>query len=110
MVGKTKRREPLLPQRSVPRTKDSTINTDNMVIPHMDRRRPPPPPPPLTSLFAPQVEEETTGQNAPWLQDCVVSLSPCADLLVVAREQKAVFLSGQIRTHAYTHTHTHTHT
>uniref|UniRef100_A0A8C2XPD5 RAB3 GTPase activating protein subunit 2 (non-catalytic) n=1 Tax=Cyclopterus lumpus TaxID=8103 RepID=A0A8C2XPD5_CYCLU len=45
------------------------------------------------------VEEETTGQRAPWLQDCVVSLSPCSDLLVVAREQKAVFLSGQIRKH-----------
>ncbi|KAK9533264.1 hypothetical protein VZT92_008393 [Zoarces viviparus] len=41
------------------------------------------------------VEEETTGQRAPWLQDCVVSLSPCSDLLVVAREQKAVFLSAK---------------
>ncbi|KAG8013501.1 Rab3 GTPase-activating protein non-catalytic subunit [Nibea albiflora] len=30
------------------------------------------------------VEEETTGQSEPWLQDCVVSLSPCSDLLVVA--------------------------
>uniref|UniRef100_A0A665UN07 RAB3 GTPase activating protein subunit 2 (non-catalytic) n=1 Tax=Echeneis naucrates TaxID=173247 RepID=A0A665UN07_ECHNA len=39
--------------------------------------------------------EETTGQNALWLQDCVVSLSPCSDLLVVAREQKAVFLSAK---------------
>lgn len=48
-----------------------------------------------TFLFAPQVEEETTGQSEPWMQDCVVSLSPCSDLLVVAREQKAVFLSGQ---------------
>uniref|UniRef100_A0A8C2XG67 RAB3 GTPase activating protein subunit 2 (non-catalytic) n=1 Tax=Cyclopterus lumpus TaxID=8103 RepID=A0A8C2XG67_CYCLU len=53
---------------------------------------------PLTFLFAPQVEEETTGQRAPWLQDCVVSLSPCSDLLVVAREQKAVFLSAKWRT------------
>ncbi|XP_042356171.1 rab3 GTPase-activating protein non-catalytic subunit isoform X2 [Plectropomus leopardus] len=44
------------------------------------------------------VEEETTGQCAPWLQDCVVSLSPCSDLLVVAREQKAVFLSAKWRT------------
>ncbi|XP_054470240.1 rab3 GTPase-activating protein non-catalytic subunit isoform X4 [Anoplopoma fimbria] len=44
------------------------------------------------------VEEETTGQRAPWLQDCVVSLSPCSDLLVVAREQKAVFLSAKWRT------------
>ncbi|XP_031697159.1 rab3 GTPase-activating protein non-catalytic subunit-like [Anarrhichthys ocellatus] len=41
------------------------------------------------------MEEETTGQRAPWLQDCVVSLSPCSDLLVVAREQKAVFLSAK---------------
>ncbi|XP_035850645.1 rab3 GTPase-activating protein non-catalytic subunit isoform X2 [Sander lucioperca] len=44
------------------------------------------------------VEEETTGQKEPWLQDCVVSLSPCSDLLVVARQQKAVFLSAKWRT------------
>ncbi|KAM9340968.1 rab3 GTPase-activating protein non-catalytic subunit [Symphorus nematophorus] len=43
------------------------------------------------------VEEETTGQSGPWLQDCVVSMSPCSDLLVVAREQKAVFLSAKWR-------------
>uniref|UniRef100_UPI0037E92E33 rab3 GTPase-activating protein non-catalytic subunit isoform X2 n=1 Tax=Semicossyphus pulcher TaxID=241346 RepID=UPI0037E92E33 len=43
------------------------------------------------------VEEDTTGQSGPWLQDCVVSLSPCSDLLVVAREQKAVFLSAKWR-------------
>uniref|UniRef100_A0A3Q2DF65 RAB3 GTPase activating protein subunit 2 (non-catalytic) n=1 Tax=Cyprinodon variegatus TaxID=28743 RepID=A0A3Q2DF65_CYPVA len=42
--------------------------------------------------------EEPPGQSQPWLQDCVVSLSPCADLLVVAREQKAVFLSAKWRT------------
>ncbi|XP_034530674.1 rab3 GTPase-activating protein non-catalytic subunit isoform X2 [Notolabrus celidotus] len=42
-------------------------------------------------------EEETSGQSAPWLQDCVVSLSPCSDLLVVAREKKAVFLSAKWR-------------
>ena len=47
-----------------------------------------------------QVEEETGGQSNPWLQDCVVSLSPCSDLLVVARDQRAVFLSGQIFKHA----------
>lgn len=35
-------------------------------------------------------------QSAPWLQDCVVSLSPCSDLLVLAHDQKAAFLSGQI--------------
>uniref|UniRef100_A0A3B4VAW8 RAB3 GTPase activating protein subunit 2 (non-catalytic) n=1 Tax=Seriola dumerili TaxID=41447 RepID=A0A3B4VAW8_SERDU len=51
-----------------------------------------------TKLFAPQVEEEAVGQSAPWLQDCVVSLSPCSDLLVVAREHKAVFLSAKWRT------------
>ncbi|XP_023250459.1 rab3 GTPase-activating protein non-catalytic subunit isoform X4 [Seriola lalandi dorsalis] len=44
------------------------------------------------------VEEEAVGQSAPWLQDCVVSLSPCSDLLVVAREHKAVFLSAKWRT------------
>ncbi|XP_055087213.1 rab3 GTPase-activating protein non-catalytic subunit isoform X1 [Periophthalmus magnuspinnatus] len=43
--------------------------------------------------------EETVGQTAPgWLQDCVVALSPCSDLLVVAREQKAIFLSAKWRT------------
>uniref|UniRef100_A0A3Q1EL20 RAB3 GTPase activating protein subunit 2 (non-catalytic) n=1 Tax=Acanthochromis polyacanthus TaxID=80966 RepID=A0A3Q1EL20_9TELE len=44
------------------------------------------------------VEEETAGQKDPWLQDCVVSLSPCSDLLVVAREHRAVFLSAKWRT------------
>ncbi|XP_070776187.1 rab3 GTPase-activating protein non-catalytic subunit [Enoplosus armatus] len=43
------------------------------------------------------VEEETTGHSGTWLQDCVVSLSPCSDLLVVAREHKAVFLSAKWR-------------
>ncbi|XP_061824487.1 rab3 GTPase-activating protein non-catalytic subunit [Nerophis lumbriciformis] len=42
--------------------------------------------------------EEATELSAPWLQDCVVSLSPCSDLLVVAHEQKAVFLSAKWRT------------
>ncbi|XP_044022041.1 rab3 GTPase-activating protein non-catalytic subunit isoform X2 [Siniperca chuatsi] len=45
----------------------------------------------------PFVEEETTGQSGTWLQDCVVSLSPCSDLLVVAREHKAVFFSAKWR-------------
>ncbi|XP_069017004.1 rab3 GTPase-activating protein non-catalytic subunit isoform X2 [Embiotoca jacksoni] len=44
------------------------------------------------------VGEEATGQNGPWLQDCVVSLSPCSDLLVLAREHKAAFLSAKWRT------------
>ncbi|XP_037551139.1 rab3 GTPase-activating protein non-catalytic subunit [Nematolebias whitei] len=50
------------------------------------------------SSSATTVEEESSVQSEPWLQDCVVSLSPCADLLVVAREQKAVFLSAKWRT------------
>lgn len=43
--------------------------------------------------------EDSAGQTAPgWLQDCVVALSPCSDLLVIAREQRAVFLSAKWRT------------
>uniref|UniRef100_A0A673CNK7 RAB3 GTPase activating protein subunit 2 (non-catalytic) n=1 Tax=Sphaeramia orbicularis TaxID=375764 RepID=A0A673CNK7_9TELE len=43
--------------------------------------------------------EESVGQSGPsWMQDCVVSMSPCSDLLVVAREHKAVFLSAKWRT------------
>ncbi|XP_006022403.1 rab3 GTPase-activating protein non-catalytic subunit isoform X2 [Alligator sinensis] len=39
-------------------------------------------------------EEESTckTQTSYWLQDCVLSLSPTNDLMVIAREQKAVFL------------------
>lgn len=55
----------------------------------------------LKISFALQVTDDAGGQGEPWLQDCVVSLSPCADLLVVAREQKAAFLSGQILRHAH---------
>ncbi|XP_053164823.1 rab3 GTPase-activating protein non-catalytic subunit [Hemicordylus capensis] len=41
----------------------------------------------------PEEEEETTSktQAISWLQDCVLSLSPTNDLMVIAREQKAVF-------------------
>uniref|UniRef100_G3UMM7 RAB3 GTPase activating non-catalytic protein subunit 2 n=1 Tax=Loxodonta africana TaxID=9785 RepID=G3UMM7_LOXAF len=41
-----------------------------------------------------QEEEGTTckTQKTSWLQDCVLSLSPTNDLMVIAREQKAVFL------------------
>lgn len=46
---------------------------------------------------AAKTEEESTAQSDPWLQDCVVSLSPCADLLVVGREQRMVFLSAKWR-------------
>uniref|UniRef100_A0A8C9WHS9 RAB3 GTPase activating protein subunit 2 (non-catalytic) n=1 Tax=Scleropages formosus TaxID=113540 RepID=A0A8C9WHS9_SCLFO len=35
------------------------------------------------------------GKSAPWLHDCTVSLSPCSDLLVIAHEHKAVFLSAK---------------
>uniref|UniRef100_A0A8D0GT66 RAB3 GTPase activating non-catalytic protein subunit 2 n=1 Tax=Sphenodon punctatus TaxID=8508 RepID=A0A8D0GT66_SPHPU len=39
-------------------------------------------------------EEESTSksQTSYWLQGCVLSLSPTNDLMVIAREQKAVFL------------------
>ncbi|XP_072265981.1 rab3 GTPase-activating protein non-catalytic subunit isoform X1 [Pyxicephalus adspersus] len=41
-------------------------------------------------------EEEEVPSKAPssfWLQDCVLSLSPTNDLMVIAHEQKAVFLA-----------------
>ncbi|OCT79434.1 rab3 GTPase-activating protein non-catalytic subunit [Xenopus laevis] len=40
-------------------------------------------------------EEETTSTSPPfyWLQECVLSLSPTNDLMVIAHEQKAVFLA-----------------
>ncbi|XP_066236452.1 rab3 GTPase-activating protein non-catalytic subunit [Saccopteryx leptura] len=41
----------------------------------------------------PEEEENTCKtQKTSWLQDCVLSLSPTNDLMVIAREQKAVFL------------------
>ncbi|KAJ8274972.1 hypothetical protein COCON_G00095970 [Conger conger] len=45
-------------------------------------------------------EEESvpSSQSAAWLQDCAVSLSPCSDLLVIAREHKAAFMSAKWRT------------
>uniref|UniRef100_A0AAR2JUW2 RAB3 GTPase activating protein subunit 2 (non-catalytic) n=1 Tax=Pygocentrus nattereri TaxID=42514 RepID=A0AAR2JUW2_PYGNA len=45
-------------------------------------------------------EDGTTEvqQGVPWLQDCVLSLSPCSDLLVIAREHKAAFLSAKWQT------------
>ncbi|XP_028827646.1 rab3 GTPase-activating protein non-catalytic subunit isoform X4 [Denticeps clupeoides] len=45
-----------------------------------------------------QAEDQVETLDAPWLQDCVLSLSPCSDLLVIARETKAVFLSAKWRT------------
>uniref|UniRef100_A0A8B9HRE1 RAB3 GTPase activating protein subunit 2 (non-catalytic) n=1 Tax=Astyanax mexicanus TaxID=7994 RepID=A0A8B9HRE1_ASTMX len=38
-------------------------------------------------------EEEV--QHGPWLQECVLSISPCSDLMVIAREHKAAFLSAK---------------
>uniref|UniRef100_A0A3P8X8D0 RAB3 GTPase activating protein subunit 2 (non-catalytic) n=1 Tax=Esox lucius TaxID=8010 RepID=A0A3P8X8D0_ESOLU len=49
----------------------------------------------------PEAKEEdgnTVTVSAPWLQDCVVSLSPCSDLMVIAKNHKAVFLSVKWRT------------
>uniref|UniRef100_A0A671LSE1 Rab3 GTPase-activating protein non-catalytic subunit-like n=1 Tax=Sinocyclocheilus anshuiensis TaxID=1608454 RepID=A0A671LSE1_9TELE len=43
-------------------------------------------------------EDGAQLQSAPWLQDCVMSLSPCSDLLVIARDHKATFLSAKWRT------------
>ncbi|XP_019065957.1 rab3 GTPase-activating protein non-catalytic subunit [Fukomys damarensis] len=43
----------------------------------------------------PEPEEEGSTcktRKTSWLQDCVLSLSPTSDLMVIAREQKAVFL------------------
>ncbi|XP_053794432.1 rab3 GTPase-activating protein non-catalytic subunit isoform X2 [Vidua chalybeata] len=37
-------------------------------------------------------ESNTKNQRNYWLQDCVLSLSPTNDLMVIANEQKAVFL------------------
>uniref|UniRef100_A0A6Q2YTM1 RAB3 GTPase activating protein subunit 2 (non-catalytic) n=1 Tax=Esox lucius TaxID=8010 RepID=A0A6Q2YTM1_ESOLU len=41
---------------------------------------------------------DSAAVSAPWLQDCVVSLSPCSDLMVIAKNHKAVFLSVKWRT------------
>ncbi|KAJ8367335.1 hypothetical protein AAFF_G00320840 [Aldrovandia affinis] len=51
-----------------------------------------------TSHLQGEEESSPSSQSAPWLQDCAVSLSPCSDLLVIAREQKAVFMSAKWRT------------
>ncbi|KAG2467603.1 RBGPR protein, partial [Polypterus senegalus] len=46
----------------------------------------------------PEPESGRLAQSASWLQDCVLSLSPTNDLMVIAREQKAVFLSPKWKT------------
>ncbi|MBN3305707.1 RBGPR protein, partial [Amia calva] len=43
-------------------------------------------------------EEDGASQSTPWLQECAVSLSPCSDLMVLTRGQRAVFLSAKWRT------------
>lgn len=46
-----------------------------------------------TETQEPEEEGNTSKvQKTSWLQDCVLSLSPTNDLMVIAREQKAVFL------------------
>nr|XP_033792757.1 rab3 GTPase-activating protein non-catalytic subunit isoform X2 [Geotrypetes seraphini] len=48
-----------------------------------------------------ELEEEDSIRKAVkdyWLQDCVLSLSPTNDLMVIAREQKAVFLVPKWKT------------
>uniref|UniRef100_A0A8B9SR58 RAB3 GTPase activating non-catalytic protein subunit 2 n=1 Tax=Anas platyrhynchos TaxID=8839 RepID=A0A8B9SR58_ANAPL len=47
-----------------------------------------------SSMLIPLEEEESASKNQKnyWLQDCVLSLSPTNDLMVIANEQKAVFL------------------
>nr|KAF6302595.1 RAB3 GTPase activating non-catalytic protein subunit 2 [Pipistrellus kuhlii] len=45
------------------------------------------------ALQEPEEEGNTCKtQKTSWLQDCILSLSPTNDLMVIAREQKAVFL------------------
>ncbi|XP_055495695.1 rab3 GTPase-activating protein non-catalytic subunit [Leucoraja erinacea] len=42
-----------------------------------------------------EIKEDKSSSKAPtvsWLQDCVISLSPTNDLMVMARDQRAVFL------------------
>ncbi|XP_043917591.1 rab3 GTPase-activating protein non-catalytic subunit [Protopterus annectens] len=43
-------------------------------------------------------ESSTNAQTTSWFQNCAVSLSPTNDLMVLAHEQKAVFLSPKWRT------------
>ncbi|XP_063039869.1 rab3 GTPase-activating protein non-catalytic subunit [Engraulis encrasicolus] len=54
--------------------------------------------PEATENGPPVDDDSAQSIGIPWLQDCVLSLSPCSDLLVVARETKAVFLSARWRT------------
>ncbi|KAF4084482.1 hypothetical protein AMELA_G00129110 [Ameiurus melas] len=44
--------------------------------------------------------DDVQKNSAPWLQDCILALSPCSDLLVIARDHKAAFLSAKWQTDA----------
>ncbi|KAJ7402415.1 rab3 gtpase-activating protein non-catalytic subunit isoform x2 [Pitangus sulphuratus] len=44
------------------------------------------------SVIGEEEESNSKNQRNYWLQDCVLSLSPTNDLMVIANEQKAVFL------------------
>ncbi|XP_047677207.1 rab3 GTPase-activating protein non-catalytic subunit isoform X2 [Tachysurus fulvidraco] len=45
-------------------------------------------------------DDDAQQNSATWLQDCALALSPCSDLLVIARDQKAAFLSAKWQTDA----------
>ncbi|KAF7704827.1 hypothetical protein HF521_021899 [Silurus meridionalis] len=45
-----------------------------------------------------QTDDSVQQNSAPWFQDCMLALSPCSDLLVIARDQKAAFLSAKWQT------------
>ncbi|KAI5616415.1 rab3 GTPase-activating protein non-catalytic subunit isoform X2, partial [Silurus asotus] len=45
-----------------------------------------------------QTDDSVQQHSAPWFQDCMLALSPCSDLLVIARDQKAAFLSAKWQT------------
>ena len=48
------------------------------------------------------VQEESEPETGPpdqdaWIQECAISLSPTAELLIIAYEQKAVFLQRKLQ-------------
>ncbi|KAK3563420.1 hypothetical protein QTP86_027791 [Hemibagrus guttatus] len=45
-------------------------------------------------------DDDVQQNSAAWLQDCALALSPCSDLLVIARDQKTAFLSAKWQTDA----------
>lgn len=46
----------------------------------------------------PDDEDDLRQNSATWLQNCTLALSPCTDLLVIARNHKAAFLSAKWQT------------